>query len=45
MISLSPCLPWQPDPAGDAAQEQRSYTTRWDMIVAGNTKGLAAANW
>jgi hypothetical protein len=28
----SACPPWQPDHAANAAQELRSYTTRWDTI-------------
>jgi hypothetical protein len=32
MISLSSGLLCQPDPATDAAQEHRSYTTRWGTI-------------
>jgi hypothetical protein len=32
MILSSACHLWQPDTAADAAQEHRSYTTRWDTI-------------
>jgi hypothetical protein len=32
MILSSACHLWQPDTAANAAQEHRSYTTRWDTI-------------